>query len=71
MRIRTQNLPYSFSSDNKKQKVVCPKLRIGQTSLVEINLSESIDQLAVSVNYERFTLLTGMSDKRGIMGAHT
>jgi len=30
MRAKTQNLPNSFSSDNKKQKVVCPKLRLGK-----------------------------------------
>jgi hypothetical protein len=45
MRIRTQNLPNSFSLDNKKPKVVCPNLGLGH-AFGESDLSRPIDQLA-------------------------
>ena len=72
MQIRTQDLPNSFSSGNKKQKAVLPETAPRASVLGEIDLSESIDQLAVSVKItKRFTRLIGMSDKRRIMAVRT
>jgi hypothetical protein len=45
MRIRTQNLPNSFSSDYKKQKVVLPETARRASVLGEIDLEESIDKV--------------------------
>ena len=48
MRIRTQNLPNSFSSDNKKQKAVLARNCASGKRFGESDLSESIDQSAVA-----------------------
>jgi hypothetical protein len=43
MRIRTQNLPNSFSSDNEKQKAALPETAPRGTRFGESDLAESID----------------------------
>ena len=48
MRIRTQNLLNSFSSDNKKQKAFARNCASGKR-FDESDLSESIDRLGVAV----------------------
>ena len=71
MRIRTQTLPNSFSSGNKKQKAVLPETAASGKRFGESDLSESIDQLAVAVNHERFIRFAGISDKWRFMAVYT
>ena len=70
MRIRTQNLPNSFSSDNKKQKAVLPETAPRASVLAKATCRSQLTNWQCPSNHERFTRLAGMSDKRRIMAVH-
>jgi hypothetical protein len=62
MRIRTRDLPNSFSSRNKKQKAVLLESVPRASVFGKADLSESIDQSAVRSNYEGVARLVEISD---------
>jgi hypothetical protein len=71
MRIRTQNLPDSFSFDNKKQKAVLPETALLASVLAKATSRSQLTNWEWRSNNERFTRLAGISDKWGIMGEYT
>jgi hypothetical protein len=70
MRIRTQTLPNSFSSGNKKQKAVLPETAPPASVLAKATSRSQLTWQWQS-NHERFTRLTGISDKWRIMAVYT
>ena len=71
MRIRTQNLPNSFSSDNKKQKAVLPETAPRASVLAKATSRSQLTNWQWRSNHERFTRLAGISDKWRIMAVYT
>ena len=71
MCIRTQNLPNSFSSDNKKQKAVLPGTGPWAGILAKTTCRSQLTNRQRRSNHERFTLLRGISDQWRIMAVHT
>ena len=71
MRIRTQTLPNSFSSDNKKQKAVLPETAPRTSVLAKANSRSQFTNWQLRPNHERFTRLAGMSNERRIMARYT
>src|SRR4029077_3841683 len=71
MRIRTQTLPNSFSSGNKKQKAALPETAPRASVLAKAIFRSQLTNWRRRSNYERFTQLAGISDKWRIMAVHT
>ena len=71
MRTRTQNLPNSFSSDNKKQKAVLPETAIRTMVLAKATSRSQLTNRQLRSNHERFTSLPGISNQRRIMALYT
>ena len=53
MRIRTQTLPNSFSSGNKKQKAIFPETAPGASVLTKATSRDQLNQLAVAVKPQK------------------
>jgi hypothetical protein len=70
MRIRTQNLPNSFSSDNKKQKAVLPGTAPWASVLAKTTCRSQLTNRQWRSNHERFTRLAGISNERRIMALY-
>jgi hypothetical protein len=71
MRIRTQSLPNSFSLDKKKQKAVCPKLRLGQAFWRKRPLGVNGPIGSGGQTAKRFTRLSGISNQWRIIAVYT
>jgi len=71
MRIRTQNLPNSFSLDNKKQKAVLPDTALRASVLAKATSRRQLTNWHWRSNHERLTRVAGISDKWHIMAVYT
>jgi hypothetical protein len=71
MWIGTQNLPNSFSLDNKTQKAVLPGTAPWATVLAETTFRSQLTNRQWRSNHERFTRLPGISGKWRIMAVYT
>jgi hypothetical protein len=70
MRVTTQNLPNSFSSSNKKQKAALPETAPRASILAKATSRGQLTNWQRRSNHERFTRLTGISDKWRVMAVY-
>jgi hypothetical protein len=71
MRVRTQNLLDSFSSDKKKQKAVLPGTAPWASVLAKTICRSQLINGQRRSNHERFTPFGGISDQWRIMAVYT